>query len=175
MGEKAPEFLIRPAQFEDCDLILDFIKDLASYERLENEVVATRAGLEKALFGKDAAAEVILGYHGQKPVAFALFFHNFSTFLGKRGLYLEDLYVREDSRGRGIGREMLAYLAKLAIERDCGRLEWWVLDWNTSAIAFYEQLGAVAMNDWTVYRLTGKSLAELAGTVGATNLTKEKE
>lgn len=157
------EFRIRDARIEDVPLILSFIRELAEYERLTHEVVATEELLAENLFGKRRAAEVLIGLLEETPVGFALFFHNFSTFLGRSGIYLEDVYVRPEYRGRGFGHAFLAHLAKLARERGCGRLEWAVLDWNEPAIRFYESLGAVAMDDWTVYRLTGKALAELAG------------
>ena len=157
------EFRIRDARIEDVPLILALIRELAEYERLTHEVVATEELLAENLFGKRRAAEVLIGGLEETPVGFALFFHNFSTFLGRSGIYLEDVYVRPEYRGRGFGHAFLAHLAKLARERGCGRLEWAVLDWNEPAIRFYESLGAVAMDDWTVYRLTGKALAELAG------------
>lgn len=157
------EFRIRDARIEDVPLILALIRELAEYERLTHEVVATEELLAENLFGKRRAAEVLIGVLEETPVGFALFFHNFSTFLGRSGIYLEDVYVRPEYRGRGFGHAFLAHLAKLARERGCGRLEWAVLDWNEPAIRFYESLGAVAMDDWTVYRLTGKALAELAG------------
>lgn len=159
---RIPSFRIRQASAEDVPLILEFIRELAEYEELSHEVVATEDVLRETLFGDRKVAEVILGYFGGKPVSFALFFHNFSTFLGLPGIYLEDLYVRPDMRGRGIGKTMLAYLARLARERRCGRLEWWVLDWNEPAIAFYESIGAVPMDRWTVHRLTGEALGQLA-------------
>lgn len=156
------KLVIKPAKKKDVPLILRFIKELAEYERLGYEVVATEELLRKNLFGKRKVAEVILGFFKDQPVSFALFFHNFSTFLGKPGIYIEDLYVKEEFRGRGFGTEMLSYLARLAKERDCGRLEWWVLDWNKSAIRFYEKIGAKPMSDWTVYRVTGDALDKLA-------------
>ena len=156
------EFSIRPAEEKDVPLILQFIKELAEYERLGGEVVATEDILRRNLFGERRVAEVILGYYQEQPVSFALFFHNFSTFLGKPGIYIEDLFVKEEYRGKGFGTKMLSYLARLAKERNCGRLEWWVLDWNKSAIGFYESLGAEPMSDWTVYRITGEALDKLA-------------
>ncbi len=153
---------IRFAQPDDVPLILEFIKELAEYEQLLHEVVATEETLKETLFGSKSHAEVIIGYLDEKPVSFALFFHNFSTFLGKPGIYLEDLYVKPEARGQGIGKVMLAYLAKLAKDRHCGRLEWWVLDWNESAINFYKSLGAKAMDEWTVYRVTNQALNDLA-------------
>lgn len=158
-----PDFEIKSAQQEDVPLILWFIKELAAYERMADKVVATEDGLSESLFGEHPAAEVIIGYSRGEPVGFALFFHNFSTFLGQPGLYLEDLFVKPEFRGQGFGRALLAHLAKLAKQRKCGRLEWWVLDWNESAIKFYRGLGAVAMDEWTVYRVTGEALDKLAG------------
>ena len=157
------DFRIERATAEHLPLILSFIKELASYERLSDEVVATEELLRDSLFGEAAAAEVIIGYSGSVPVGFALFFHNLSTFLGRRGLYLEDLYVKPEARGRGIGRAMLVHLAQLARARNCGRLEWAVLDWNEPAIKFYRSLGASAMDEWKTFRLTGEALERLAG------------
>ena len=156
------KFKIREAGKDDVPVILSFIKELAEYEKLSNEVKATEDMLLRNLFEKKYA-EVLIGELNSEPVGFSLFFHNFSTFLGKPGIYLEDLYVMEKYRGRGFGRKMLSYLAKLTVERDCGRLEWSVLDWNKPAIDFYLSIGAVPMEDWTVYRLTGKELSSLAG------------
>ncbi len=153
---------IRFATENDAHLILQFIKELAEYEQLLSEVIATEENLKETLFGTKPHAEVILGYIEEKPVGFALFFHNYSTFLAKPGLYLEDLYVSPDARGQGVGKMMLAYLAKLAIERGYGRFEWWVLDWNEPAIKFYRQLGAKPMDEWTVQRVSGQALYDLA-------------
>jgi len=153
---------IEKAREEDLSLILSFIKELAEYERLAHEVVATEELLRESLFGERARAEVVIAYDGGQAVGFALFFHNFSTFVGRPGIYLEDLYVRPQARGRGIGRALLAYLARLAKERRCGRLEWAVLDWNEPAIRFYKNLGAVPMEEWTVFRATGAALDKLA-------------
>lgn len=153
---------IKPATQEDIPLILSLIKELATYEKLSNEVVATEALLQQHLFGPKPKAEVVIGHLDDQPVSFALFFHNFSTFLGKPGIYLEDLYVREAARGKGVGQQMLAYLAYLAKQRECGRLEWWVLDWNDLAIQFYKRLGARPMDEWTVFRVTGEALDTLA-------------
>lgn len=155
------DLLLRLATAGDTGLILRFIRDLAEYEKLAHEVVATRDDLERTLFGPRAYAEVILAEWRGEPAGFALFFHNFSTFLGKPGLYLEDLFVTPDLRGNGIGKALLGELGRLARARDCGRLEWWVLDWNESAIGFYRSLGAEAMNAWTVYRVTGDALERL--------------
>lgn len=154
---------IRPATEADVPLILRFIRELAEYERLLHEVVATEDGLRATLFGPRPAAEVVIAEADGEPLGFALFFHNYSTFLAQPGLYLEDLYVRPEARGRGTGRALLAHLARLARERGCGRLEWWVLDWNESAIRFYRSLGAQPMDEWTVFRLAGPDLARLAG------------
>jgi GNAT superfamily N-acetyltransferase len=155
-------FQIKNATSEDTALILQFIKELAEYEQLLHEVTATEEILKETLFGEKSSAEVIIGYLNDKPISFALFFHNFSTFLGKPGIYLEDLYVKPEARGQGIGQSMLSYLAKLAKDRKCGRLEWWVLDWNETAIKFYQQIGAKAMDEWTVYRVAGQALDSLA-------------
>ncbi len=157
-----PEFSIRNATRHDVPLILALIHELAEYEKLSHEVTATEEILRDSLFGERPAAEVLIGEFGGQPAAFALFFHNFSTFLGKPGIYLEDLYVRPEFRGRGLGKAMLSRLARLAKERGCGRLEWWVLEWNEPAIKFYESLDAIAMDDWTVYRITGAALDGLA-------------
>ena len=157
-----PNFTIRKATAADAPLILTLIRELADYERLPHEVVADEELLKTHLFGKHPAAEVIIGSLGSEPVGFALFFPTFSTFLGHPGLYLEDLYVRPAVRGRGIGRTMLAYVAHLAVERGCGRLEWAVLDWNAAAIGFYRKVGAAPMDEWTVFRLAGEALEALA-------------
>ena len=154
---------IRGAEERDVPLLLSLIRELAEYERLAGEVVATEEDLSRSLFGERPAAEVLVATLDGLPVGFALFFHNFSTFLGRRGLYLEDLYVRPAARGRGVGRALLVRLAAIAVERGCGRLEWAVLDWNDPAIGFYRRLGASPMSDWTVFRLAGPALAALAG------------
>ena len=159
-----PDFEIKPATIEDVPLILSFIKKLAIYERLEHEAVATEEILRETLFGERRYAEVMIGYYQNKPVCFALFFHSFSTFLGRPGIYLEDLFVDEEQRGKGFGKALLVYLAQLAVERNCGRLEWAVLNWNEPAISFYQSLGARPMDEWTVYRLTGETLTALANT-----------
>lgn len=151
----------RFATKKDVGLILDFIKSLAKYEKMENEVVATKELLEEWIFEK-GKAEVIFAICDGKEVGFALFFHNFSTFLGRAGIYLEDLFVLPEYRGRGYGKGLLKYLAKLAVERGCGRLEWCCLDWNKPSIDFYLSLGAKPMDDWTVYRVTGDTLKNLA-------------
>jgi GNAT superfamily N-acetyltransferase len=156
------ELEIRSATRDDVPLILSFIKELAEYERLSQEVVATEEGLRDSLFGERPAAEVLIGHLGDEPAGFALFFHSFSTFLGRPGIYLEDLYVRPAFRGTGVGRTLLVRLAELATERGCGRLEWSVLNWNKPAIRFYKALGAVPMDEWTVYRVTGDAVGDLA-------------
>ena len=153
---------IRQATIADCPLILQFIKELADYEKLLHEVVADVATLEASLFGDKPYAEVVIAEYQGQPAGFALFFHNYSTFLGRPGLYLEDLYIQPAMRGKGFGKTLLAYLAALALERDCGRLEWWVLDWNQPAKDFYRSLGAEPMDDWTVNRVTGDQLVKLA-------------
>lgn len=157
------EFRIDPATERDVPVILRLIKGLAEYERLAHEVVATEEGLRESLFGARRVAEVVLGYAGEEAVAFAVFFHNYSTFLGRPGIYLEDLFVVPQWRRRGLGTQLLAYVAHEAVARKCGRLEWSVLDWNEPAIGFYKKLGARAMNEWTVYRVTGGALNKLAG------------
>ena len=154
---------IRFGERSDVPLILRLIKALSVYEKLEDKVVATEDKVEKALFGPRPYAETLIAELDGKPVGFALFFHNFSTFLAQPGIYLEDLFVEPEHRGAGIGRALLGRLAEIALERDCGRLEWAVLDWNKDAIGFYERLGAQPQDDWTVYRLTGEPLRRLAG------------
>lgn len=150
----------RYAERKDVNLILQFIKELADYEKMLNEVVATPALLEEWIFDKNKA-EVIFAMEDSKEVGFALFFHNFSTFLGRSGIYLEDLYVKPECRGKGYGKALLTKLAQIAVERGCGRLEWWCLDWNQKSIDFYKSMGAVPMSDWTVYRIAGETLREL--------------
>lgn len=153
---------IRFATEEDTGLILSFIRALADYERLANEVKANEGSLHRSLFGDRPAAEVLIAELDDEPAGFALFFHNYSTFLARQGLFLEDLFVKPELRGRGIGRQLLARLAAIAVERGCGRFEWSVLDWNESAIGFYKKLGASAMDEWTVFRMTGDELETLA-------------
>ncbi|MBI1761416.1 MAG: GNAT family N-acetyltransferase [Acidobacteria bacterium] len=153
---------IKPATAADVPLILAFIRGLAEYEKLAHEVIATEALLHEQLFSERPNAEVVIAYLVGEPVGFALFFHNFSTFLGRRGLYLEDLFVKPEVRGQGVGRALLGYLARLAVARGCGRFEWAVLDWNEPAIKFYKSLGTQPLNEWTVYRLTGEALNQLA-------------
>jgi GNAT superfamily N-acetyltransferase len=155
-------FAIRRAEERDVRLILWFIKGLADYERLSHEVTANEEGLREHLFGPAPKAEVIFAEFRDEPVGFALFFHNFSTFMGKPGIYLEDLYIVPEMRGRGFGKALLVYLARLAVERGCGRLEWAVLDWNQPAIDFYDSLGARLMKEWIINRLTGEKLLELS-------------
>jgi GNAT superfamily N-acetyltransferase len=156
------EFIIRPARVEDVPVILQLIRGLATYERAPDEVTATEEQLVDVLFGERPAAEVLLAFEEQSPVGFAVFFHNFSTWLGRPGLYLEDLFVNPEKRGKGYGRAMLVELAKIARDRECGRLEWAVLDWNEPAIKFYRALGAKPMDEWTVFRLTRDGIAKLA-------------
>jgi GNAT superfamily N-acetyltransferase len=153
---------LREAMPDDVELILYFIKALAEYEKLLDSVEATPEILKETLFGKRKVAETILAFVDDQPAGFALFFHNFSTFLGRPGLYLEDLFVKPEFRGHGVGQALLKKLSQIAVERNCGRLEWWVLDWNEKAIRFYKQLGAVPMDEWTVYRLTEDVFKKIA-------------
>lgn len=152
----------RFAQEEDVALILHFIKDLAEYEKMLDEVVATEELLKEWIFEKKKA-EVVFAQEDGVEVGFALFFHNFSTFLGRAGIYLEDLYVKPEYRGKGYGKALLKKLAEIAVERGCGRLEWWCLDWNKPSIDFYKSMGAQPMDEWTVYRITGDTLKNMAG------------
>lgn len=154
---------LRAARPEDASLILAFVRELAEYERLADAVVADEAAFAQALFGERPDAEVVIAEVDGAPAGFALFFHSFSTFLGRRGLYLEDLYVRPAYRGQGLGRRLMTHLAALAVERGCGRFEWAVLDWNAPAIGFYRTLGAVGQDSWTVQRVDGEALHRLAG------------
>ena len=153
---------IRPATPADLPLIAGFIRNLAEYEKLAHEVRFDEAKLAANLFGPRPYAEVVIGELGGVPQGFALFFHNFSTFEGRPGIYLEDLFVRPEARGSGLGKALLAHLAKLCVERDCARLEWWVLDWNAPSIGFYQSLGARLMDEWTVMRVDGEALTKLA-------------
>jgi len=157
-----PRIALRFAAVDDVGLILTFIRRLAAYERMSNEVVADEKLLRRTLFGERRFAEVVIASYDGEPAGFALFFHNFSTFLGRPGIYLEDLFVDPEMRGRGMGRALLSFLARLAVERGCGRLEWAVLDWNIDAIGFYERLGARAMDEWTTFRIAGEALQDLA-------------
>jgi len=154
---------IRPGELDDVPLIAELIRGLARYEKLEDEVVMTEEKLTDSLFGERRYAETLIAQDDGEPVGFALFFHNFSTFLAQPGIYLEDLFVVPEQRGRGVGRALLERLAQVAVDRGCGRLEWAVLDWNKDAIKFYERLGAKPNSEWTVYRLTGQPLHALAG------------
>ena len=155
-------FQIRTATEADVATILRFIRDLAIYEKLEDRVVANEESIRATLFGQPRFAEVLIGEEDSKPVGFALFFHNYSTFLGRPGVYLEDLFVNPEARGKGYGKLLLARLASIARERNCGRVEWAVLDWNTPSIDFYRSLGAISLDDWKIFRLTGDSLDALA-------------
>jgi GNAT superfamily N-acetyltransferase len=159
---KSENFMIRPATVGDVPIILELIRALATYERAPNEVTATEEGLVDVLFGKKPAAEVLLAFEGNRAVGFAVYFYNFSTWLGRPGLYLEDLFVSPEDRGKGYGRALLVRLAQIARDRGCGRMEWAVLDWNEPAIKFYGKLGANPMHEWTVFRLTGDEIAKLA-------------
>jgi GNAT superfamily N-acetyltransferase len=157
-----PNFQIKPATADDVALIRRLIHELAEYERAPDDAVATEEGLREVLFGKEAAAHVLIAREDKEPVGFAVYFFNFSTWLGRAGLYLEDLFVRPEHRGKGYGRALLVRLAQIANERGCGRMEWAVLDWNDPAIQFYRKLGAKPMDEWTVFRLTQDGIAQLA-------------
>src|SRR5438552_7534662 len=170
------DFNIRPARVEDVPIILELIRDLATYERAPDEVVATKEQLVDVLFGERPVAEVLLAFEAETAVGFAVYFYNFSTWLGRPGLYLEDLFVNPEKRGKGYGRALLVELAKIARDRGCGRMEWAVLDWNEPAIKFYQALGAKPMNEWTVFRLTRDEIAKLADaadTAATTDSNKE--
>jgi GNAT superfamily N-acetyltransferase len=156
------DFKIRSARVGDVPVILKLIRDLATYERAPNEVAATEEQLVDVLFGEKPAAEVLLAFENETPIGFAVFFHNFSTWLGRPGLYLEDLFVKPEKRGKGYGRALLMHLAKIAHDRGCGRMEWAVLNWNEPAIKFYHALGAKPMDEWTVFRLTRDGITRLA-------------
>jgi len=174
--KKGFDFQIRPACVDDVAIILQLIRDLATYERAPEEVVATEAKLVDVLFGERPAAEVLLAFEKEAPVGFALYFYNFSTWLGRPGLYLEDLFVKLEKRGKGYGRALLVALAKIASDHGCGRMEWAVLDWNEPAIKFYRALGATPMHEWTVFRLTREEIAKLADaadTAATTESNKE--
>ena len=164
MTVNSPAFRIEPATGRDVPLILRLIKALSDYERLAHEVTATEEQLHRTLFGPHPSAEVIIGYAGDEPAGFALFFPNYSTFLGKPGIHLEDLFVVPEWRGHGFGGKLLGRLAEIAVERDAGRLEWNVLDWNEPAIGFYKKLGATLLGDWSTFRVTGPALRALAET-----------
>src|ERR1051326_3544452 len=168
-----PDFEIRPAHVDDVPIILELIRDLATYERAPDEVVATEEQLNDVLFGDRRVAEVLLAFEGELPVGFAVYFYNFSTWLGRAGLYLEDLFVNPEKRGKGYGRALLIELAKIARDRGCGRMEWAVLDWNEPAIKFYRSLGAKPMHEWTVFRLAGEEIGKLAS-AAHTAATREK-
>lgn len=163
----AAALAIAPAREDDIPVILSFIRKLAEYEKLLDSVTATEEILRRSLFGPRPAAEVLLAYWSGEAVGIAIFFHNFSTFLGQPGIYLEDLFVDVAHRGKGIGKALLVELARLAKDRGCGRLEWSVLDWNTPSIEFYKRLGARALDDWTIFRVTGDALDNLARATGA--------
>jgi GNAT superfamily N-acetyltransferase len=170
---KEPEnFQIREAEVEDVPIILELIRDLATYERAPDEVSATEKQLVDVLFGERPVAEVLLAFEAESPVGFAVYFYNFSTWLGRPGLYLEDLFVKPEKRGKGYGRALLVELAKIARDRGCGRMEWAVLNWNEPAIKFYRALGAKPMDEWTVFRLTRDEIAKLAD-AAATAATTE--
>lgn len=159
---ETPDIHIVPAKSEHISAILGFIRKLAAYEKLSHEVVADEKRLQQYLFSERPAAEVVLAFRGEQALGFALFFTSFSTFLGRPGIYLEDLFVEPEARGRGVGKALLRYLARLVVERDYGRLEWSVLNWNQPSIEFYRTLGAAPLDAWTGYRLTGEALAALA-------------
>jgi GNAT superfamily N-acetyltransferase len=159
---RAPVFSLRVAAAADAGVILDFIRRLAEYERLSHLVVATEELLMEELFGPRSHVEVLLGFEGGQPVGFAVYFQNFSTFLGRKGIWLEDLFVLPEKRGRGYGKKMLLELGRIAVERGCGRFEWAVLDWNAPSIDFYKRLGAAPLEDWTIFRVSGDALGDLA-------------
>jgi GNAT superfamily N-acetyltransferase len=159
---KIDGFTIRQATESDVPQILRFIKDLAEYEKLSHEVIATEGDFRQNLFGEKQFAEVVIGESHSEPVGYALYFYNFSTFIGKPGIYLEDLYVKPEERGKGFGKALLAYLARLAIKKDFGRLEWAVLDWNEPSINFYKSIGATLLNEWIINRVTGDNLVKLS-------------
>ena len=156
------DFSIKQATKEDVSLILSFIRELAEYEQLLHEVVATEQILLESLFGDTPRAEVLIGFSNGLPSSFVIYFYNYSTFLGRPGIYIEDLYVRPEFRGLGVGKKLLAHLAKICIDNDYPRLQWWVLDWNEDAISFYKKIGAEPMDEWTVFRVSGQELKKLA-------------
>lgn len=158
-----PKFIIRKARSDDSMIIFAFIKELAAYEQLEESVIGSPEDVKKTLFGDNPLAEVIILEENSVSVGFALYFHNYSTFLCRYGIYIEDIYVREKFRGKGYGKALLTHICKLAMERDCGRVEWWCLDWNKPSIDFYLSLGAQSMTDWTVYRLNRREIEAMAG------------
>lgn len=162
MRTETKNFTIRPATIVDVPIILQLIRDLATYERAPNEVAATEEQLVDVLFGERPVAEVLLAFEDEMPIGFAVFFHNFSTWLGRPGLYLEDLFVKPEARGKGYGRALLIHLAKIARDRGCGRMEWAVLDWNEPAIQFYKKIGAQPLDEWKIFRLTRDGIAKLA-------------
>jgi GNAT superfamily N-acetyltransferase len=155
-------FTIKAATRDDLTTIVELVRALAVYEKLEHLMVSTEVDFERELFGVNARIECVIAREGEMPVGFALFFHNFSTFLGRKGLYLEDLFVKPECRGKGYGKALLVHLAKIAVERNCGRFEWSVLDWNTPSIKFYEAMGATVLPDWRIVRVTGDKLGEMA-------------
>jgi GNAT superfamily N-acetyltransferase len=171
----AENFQIRSARVDDVPIILELIRDLATYERAPDEVTATEEQLVDVLFGERPAAEVLLAFEGESAVGFAVYFYNFSTWLGRAGLYLEDLFVKPEKRGKGYGRALLVELAKIARDRGCGRMEWAVLNWNEPAIRFYQALGAKPMNEWTVFRLTRDKIAKLADAADTAATDSNKE
>jgi GNAT superfamily N-acetyltransferase len=173
--KQVADFKIRRARLEDVPIILQLIRDLATYERAPDEVTATEERLADVLFGEKPAAEVLLAFEEESPVGFAIYFYNFSTWLGRPGLYLEDLFVKPEKRGKGYGRALLIELAKIARDRGCGRMEWAVLDWNEPAIKFYRSLGAKPMHEWTVFRLTGEEIGKLASAADTAATTEKLE
>jgi GNAT superfamily N-acetyltransferase len=156
------EYYIRKATIEDSSLILKFVKELARYEKAEHEVLATEEHIKSSLFGSEPATHALICEKGNRPVGFAVYFFNYSTWLGKHGLYLEDLYVTSSERGNGVGKTIFKHLAQVAVKHDCGRFEWSVLDWNEPAINFYESFGAKPQKEWVIYRLTGQDLIDFA-------------
>lgn len=168
------DFKIRLATRKDIPLVLQFIKELAEYEKMSDDVVATEETIEESLFDKKVA-EVIFGEYKGEPVGFALFFHNFSTFVGRPGLYLEDIFIRPEARGKGFGKTIFSYLANLAKERNCGRMEWVCLDWNTPSIEFYKSIGAIPMDEWTIYRAEEETFKKMAEKFKISNGSNTKD